>query len=77
MEVWSPDGKKCNVGGTYFASASNIVQQRWKVLQISGTSITRVASGYINTSTAGNVTTNTTENTIAITKVIGYRKYRG
>lgn len=73
VEVSSPDGKQFSMQGMYFASSANIVQQRFKVMSISGTSITRVSSGYINTSTSGAVSVNTTENNIEVKRVLGYR----
>lgn len=73
VEVSSPNGKQFSMQGMYFASSANIVQQRFKVMSISGTSITRVSSGYINTSAAGAVSVNTTENNIAVVRVLGYK----
>lgn len=73
VELTDPDGKTFSMQGMYFASSANIVQQRFKVMSISGTSITRVSSGYVNTSTSGAVSVNTSENNIEVKRVIGYR----
>ena len=72
VRVYSPNGKKAQVGRTYTNATIN--QVIGKTVTISGTSITQNAEGYFNLNlTSAKVDNVGTQTTLKIVKVVGYR----
>lgn len=74
-EVWSPNGKSFSVTGMALPQSTTI-QQAWWSGSISGTTITKKSSGYINTTThsSGNHTgAAATSTDMRIVRVEGYK----
>jgi hypothetical protein len=72
--IYSPNGKKANLAISYVAT-STIVQDCCKVVNISGTSITKTSEGFINQAVGGQAGTgaSTTNNELYIVRVEGWK----
>ncbi len=72
--VTNPDGKKVSLGIGFSITLYNLARYQYKVIAIDKTKITTSSSGYLSISEAGITGVSSTENSIAITEVFGYKE---